>query len=110
MMRQYPKRIKRLIREYAAIACAKESDLELEKLSKSFEEWRRGEINSDELRDRIHKFTEGPSKEMEVKYDEAVLDMTVAYAIVTGLLDEKEMPVELIEHLGNAIYFYEQMK
>jgi hypothetical protein len=36
--------------------------------------------------------------------------MTVAYAIVRGILNEKEMPEELIEHLGNAIYFYEQMK
>ena len=88
----------------------KEVAQELERLSESFEEWKRGEINNRELRERIYRYTKGPSKELETKYDEAVLDMTVAYAIVRGILNEKEVPEELIEHLRNAIYFYKQMK
>ena len=44
-MTDYSKRIKRLLREFAAEAYEKELSRELAKLDKSFEEWRDGKIN-----------------------------------------------------------------
>jgi len=53
-MRDYPKRIKRLLREYSAEAYERELHRELTKLDRSFAEWRNGDIGSGELSHRIH--------------------------------------------------------
>ena len=45
-MTDYPKNIKRLLREFAAEAHEKELSRELAQLDKSFSEWRAGIINS----------------------------------------------------------------
>ena len=49
-MQQYPKNIKRLLREYMGEAYERELHRELVKLDQSFAEWRDGQISSGELR------------------------------------------------------------
>ena len=48
-MQQYPKNIKRLLREYMAEAYECELHRELAKLDQGFAEWRDGKISSGEL-------------------------------------------------------------
>jgi hypothetical protein len=48
-MQQYPKNIKRLLREYMVEAYERELHREMAKLNLDFEEWRDGTINSGEL-------------------------------------------------------------
>ena len=36
--------------------------------------------------------------------------MNAAYAIVTGILDEDEVPAELLEALARPLAFYEDLK
>jgi DNA primase large subunit len=88
-MNDYPMRIKRLIREFAAEAYEKELSRELARLDKSFSEWRDGKINSGELSHRIHQYETGASRELFKKYNEGENDFNVAYAIVTGILDRR---------------------
>lgn len=109
-MKDYPKSIKRLLREFAVEAYKKELSRELAKLDKSFEEWRDGKIDSGELSHRIHEYETGPSRELYKKYNDGRNDFNVAYAIVTGILDREEVPEELIEAIGKHIRFYESLK
>ena len=103
----YSKAIKRLLRELASEAYEKELFLELAKLDRSFAEWRAGKIGSGELSYRIHQYETGASRKLFIQYNEGKNDFNVAYAIVTGILDRKEIPVELIEAIENQISFYE---
>jgi len=41
------------------------------------------------------------------KYDTGLLEVAVAHAIVSGILDKEQVPLELLEHLSRAIAFYE---
>ena len=55
------------------------------------------------------KAIKGPSREVFKTYNEsALLDMAVAYAIVTGVLDEKSIERPLLEHLAPALQFYRE--
>jgi hypothetical protein len=108
-MTDYSKRIKRLLRELAAEAYEKELSRELVKLEKSFEEWQDGKINSGELSHRVHQYETGVSRELFKKYNEDKFDFNVAYGIVTGILDRKDVPEELLEAIDKHLRFYESM-
>jgi hypothetical protein len=109
-MTDYSKRIKRLLREFAAEAYEKELSRELAKLDMSFEEWRDGKIISGELSYRIHQYEAGVSRELFKKYNEGKNDFNVAYAIVTGILDRDTIPEEVLETIDKHLRFYESMK
>ena len=87
-MADAPKRIKRLLREYAAAAHEEELRRALLPVSEGFKRWERGEL--------------------WVRYNTPHLEMAVAFAITTGLLARDTIPGELLEHLGGAMRFYEE--
>lgn len=109
-MRKYPKRIKGLIREWMIEAYERELHRELTKLDESFAEWRSGAISSGELNHRIHEWEIGPSRALFKQYDHSSKDMSVAYAIVVGILEEEEVPGELLVAIGRAIAFYRSLQ
>ena len=109
-MKPYPKRIKKLLREYTSEAYERELHRELIILERSFEQWRNGEISSGELSYRIHQYEIGPSRELYKKYNEdSLAEMNVAYAIAVGILNKEEMPPELLEALERPLSFYEDL-
>lgn len=109
-MKSYPKRIKKLLREYTTEAYERELHRELTILERSFEQWRNGEISSGELSYRIHQYEIGPSRELYKKYNEnSLAEMNVAYAIAVGILNKEEVPPELLEALERALSFYEDL-
>jgi hypothetical protein len=109
-MRDYPKPIKKLIREYHGKAYEKELHRELTKLDRSFTEWRDGKIDSWDLGNRIHEYEVGPSRQLRKQYTPEVADMMLAYAIVAGILDRDEIPAELLEALERPLGFYQGLK
>lgn len=109
-MNDYPKNIKRMIREFAVEAYEKELSRELVRLDESFEEWRMGKIKSGELSDRIHQYETGASRELFKKYNEGKNDFNVAYAVITGILNRENVPKELIEAIDKHLLFYQSMK
>jgi len=110
MMQNYPKPIKRLLREYLGKAYERELQRELAKLDKSFAEWRSGQLSSGELSEGIHRYETGPSRELFKRYNDGPVDMNVAYAIVVGMLDQAEVPPELLEAISRPISFYRHMQ
>ncbi len=109
-MKDYPKPIKRLMRQYLAEAYERELQRELTKLEQSFAEWRSGQISSGELSDRLHQYERGPSRALYKRYNYGEEDMTLAYVIVGGVLRREEIPDELLEALKGPLSFYQSLK
>jgi hypothetical protein len=106
-MTEIPKRLKRLLRTWAGEAHEEELRRALVSLAEAFDRWKRGDIASSELSNIIHKFHQGPPRELFLKYDTNHLEAPVAHAIVTGVLARDKIPPELVEHLAAWMKFYE---
>jgi hypothetical protein len=109
-MADAPKRIRRLLREYAGAAHEEELRRALLPVSEAFGSWARRELSSGELSEIIHRFHQGPARELWVRYNISHLEMPVAFAITTGVLARETVPTELLEHLAGALRFYEEMQ
>ncbi len=82
---------------------------ELESLSAKFDEWRAGKMDCFDLTEVIHKFHNGPARELYTKYNYSPpLEMLVVQAIVTGLLKKEDLRPEVLEYLSNTIAAYEK--
>ena len=109
-MRDIPKRIKRLLREYAEIAHEEELRRALLPLATAFEEWKKGTVSSGELSVMIHEFHQGSARALFNKYNSTWLDLSVAHAIHSGVLEKERVPQELLDHLATAIASYENQE
>ncbi len=107
-MKDYPKYVKRLLRELAPLAYDRELDLELSKLDARFAEWRSGHISGSELNEHIHNYHNGASREIWSFYFNGEPDLVVAYAIVAGLLERDETPEEVLAALELPIAFHQE--
>ncbi len=108
-MKDIPKLIKKALREYADKAYEAELRKELEALSAKFDEWEAGKLDNFDLTEAIHKFHNGPARELYTKYNYSPpLEMLVAHAIVTGLLKKEDLRPDVLEYLNNAIAAYEK--
>ena len=109
-MTEYPKRIKRLLREYNTAAHEQELHRELTKLDQSFAEWRSGALSSAQLSHRVHQYETGLSRELFARYNSGQPELGVAYAIVTGILDESQVPPELLEAISGLLDLFRLMR
>ena len=109
-MREYPKKIKKLIREFAAEAHERELHRELTRLDRRFAEWRNSQLGSGALSDEIHQYENGPSCELFKRYNGGLLDMMVAYAIAADILKREEIPAELLEALHSPLEYFGRQK
>ena len=103
-----PKPVKRLLREYASAAHEEELRRALLPLAEAFERWERGGFDSGELSDLIHRFHQGPARELFLRYNTSNLAAPVAYAIAAGIVDRTAVPGELLEHFTGMIKLYEK--
>ena len=107
-MADIPKRVKRLLRECAAAAYEEELRRALLPIAEAFKLWEQGGLGSGDLSELIHRFHQGPARDLYVRYDTNQLEAPVAYAIVTGVLDRKAVPAEVLDHVARMIRFYEE--
>ncbi len=96
-------RLKRVLREYYWRAHDEELRRALAGLASDFDAWKVDGISNEELSERIHKFHDGVSREIFNRYDGKMLEVTVARAIVKGILERSQIPGDLQEHLGRSI-------
>ena len=101
------KRLKRALREAAMMAHEEELRRALVPLDIAFQRWRAGHLCSGELVELIHEFHQGPARKLFTKYNSGQLEMAVAHAVVTGVLDRSSLSPQLLELLARAIAFYE---
>jgi hypothetical protein len=107
-MSEATKKIKRLLREQAAVAYDEELRRALAPLAAAFDQWKEGKLSSDTINDMIHEFHQGPHRNLYSRYNSKMYEPTIAYAIVNGILDRAKVPKELLEHLVRLINHYEE--
>src|SRR2546428_11640227 len=105
-MAETPKRIKRLLREYAAVAHEEELRRALLPVAEAFKRWEREELDSGELSEIIHKFHQGPARDLWVRYNTAHLEMAVAFSITTGPLCREGNPPPFVGPLPGPLRLY----
>lgn len=105
-----PKKIRRLLREQLDRAYEEELRRALEPLHEAFGRWKKEELGSFELNELIHRFHQGPSRQLFSRYNGTMMEMSVAHAIVSGVLDRNDVPAELLDCLRTKIEFYEQLE
>jgi hypothetical protein len=106
-MREVPKQLKRLVREWAGIAHDRDLRKALSELRVQFDRWDRGEIDVFELNDLVHRFHHGTARDIWKRYATTHLEPAVASAVAAGVLRKEELPAELVQHLAGLIAFYE---
>jgi hypothetical protein len=102
-MQDYPKRIKRQLRELATIAYERELRRHLSELEADFGQWRAGSLDCWAMSDRIHRFHDGPSRRLFSYYTSIQPNMVVAQAIASNLLQESEVPEEVLQAIAGLV-------
>ena len=103
---KFTKSQKKKLRELAGIANERELDREMEKLYQHFENWRNETMSCFELSDVIHKFHQGPSREIWKMYAYSDPDTAVSRAVALGLLKKEEISKDLLDILDLKIGFF----
>lgn len=93
--------------EWAGIAHDRDLRNALSALRSQFDRWERGEIDSSELNELVHRFHQDTSREIWKRYATNRLEPTVAFAVAAGVLRKEELPSELLQHIASLIQFYE---
>jgi hypothetical protein len=109
-MRDYPKRIQKLLRQCMSEAYERELRRELTQLDGHFAAWRTGRITSGELSHYIHQFETGPARELFNQYNQTPPDLAVAYALVAGILQREAVPAELLAAIERPLSSYQALK
>ena len=106
-MSELPKHIKRQLRELAGQAYENELAAELHKLAEHFDEWKAGKIAASNLEHLIHKFHNGPARELFSRYNDPHVRVMVASAIARGLLDRESVPDDVWPYLQAAVQLFQ---
>ena len=106
-MDQTPKHIKRALRQLAGRAYEVELGRALTALQSQFGRWERGEINAFDLSEEIHRFHQGPARELYLCYATGHPKAAVAHAIATGILERTQIAPDVLDELAGALSMYE---
>jgi hypothetical protein len=107
-MREYPKRVKKQLKELAAKAYEAELCRELATLALRFDEWEAGETDPWELTDQIHQFHNGAARDLCKRYHSLHADTMVASAVAGGTLKRVDIPDEVWPHIEDLVEFWER--
>lgn len=105
-MKEVSKSVKRGIRELGAIAQEEELRRALLPLAEAFEQWKAGKLAGIDLVEEIHRFHQGPARELYLRYERPLLFSSVAQAIVNGIIKKETVSAEVLEHLAGMLEYY----
>jgi hypothetical protein len=101
---------RRALRELAGTAYDRELSACLRELLSHFHDWEARRIDSFQLSDLIHKFHDGPSRELYKIFTGMKPAELVARAIVHGLLKREEVPSQLLMKLEQKINVFQELE
>ena len=107
-MDQIPKPIKRALRELASRAYEIELGRALQVLHSEFERLQRGEVTPFDVSEAIHRFHQGPARELFSVYTQRHPTAAVAYAIHTRVLDRTQIAPDVLKFLEGSLSFYSE--
>ena len=103
---EYPKQIKRELRELAGQAYENELGRELGELAQHFDEWREGKIDTSSLTELVHRYHNGPARELWKKYNSGFVELLVAQAVVSRILQKEQVTKEAWPYVEETIEKY----
>jgi hypothetical protein len=106
----YPSHIEKQLQEWSSEAYRRELKREIKRLERDIAAWKGDRISSEELRHRIHSWDSGPSRVLSQQYDYGPVDANVAFAVVVGILEQRELPEELLQAIEPVLKTYQDMK
>jgi len=83
----------------------------LQELDNHFDRWRRGEIDPFELAAIIHKFHDGPARDIYNRFSDrrnSRLVALTAYSVASGLVEEGAVPPEVRPYIELALRFHRE--
>jgi hypothetical protein len=104
-MSDYPKHVKKKLRELRCEAHERELARELTQLAAKFDEWKTGRIGAGDLDHLIHQHHNGPSRELFKFYNSGDDRFAVAHAVVEGVLKEDEIPEDVWTLIKGHVQF-----
>lgn len=109
-MTEPSKQIKRALRDLAGRAHEEELARALRPLAEAFDAWRAGRLDVWQLNDLIHRYHDGPQRQLWKRYADLgpLATPMVAHAIVAGILYRAAIPPDVLEYLSAAIAVYER--
>jgi hypothetical protein len=96
------------LRELGALAYERELAQELATLEEGFRRWRAGQSDAFDLSNAIHKFHQGPGRDLFSRYANSTLDLAVARAIHRGVVSLDEAGEDLLSALGSHLAFLKE--
>jgi hypothetical protein len=96
---------RRQLRELGGIAYERDLSAHLAALESEFKRWRTQEIDAFELSDAVHRFHQGPARDLFSTYQPSNLDFAVAHAIHRGVLSEQEAGAQALEVLAKHLSY-----
>jgi hypothetical protein len=107
---ELPKGIKRALRDLAGRAHETALRRALIDLRREFDAWERGEIDAFELKERIHKFHQGPAREICLRFSGGVdLRLLAGYCVHESLIEKESIPAEVMPYIESALSFYREI-
>ena len=111
MEREIPKPVKRILRDLADRAHEFALRNALKDLSNDFDQWKQGEVDSFELAHRIHRFHQGPDRQIHLRYTRSVdLPYLVVQSVHEGLLEREAIPQEALPYLEETFELFHEME
>ena len=107
---KFTKSERALLRELTGEAWEAELGEELEKLFEDFTKWLDHGMSALDLSDRIHKFHNGPSRDLYSLYTGADPAMIVGRAIAMGFIDKESLNDELRLKLAGQISAFRRLQ
>ena len=95
--------MRKKLKELAMLVWKRELDQYIEKLAKRFDEWKEKKIDCFEINEYIHKFHDGPSRELWKKHNYFKADMIVAIGLDTGILKKEEISEDILQQIEDKI-------
>lgn len=105
-MHQTPRHIRRALRELAARAHELELARELTALEREFTRWRSGAVSAFDLSEAIHRFHQGPARELYLTFTQPNPSGAIVSAIRAGILDRRQIAPDVLEELAGALSMY----
>ena len=105
-MRDLPKQVRRKLQDLCGLAYERALARALADLESQFHRWRSGEIDAYTLNELVHKYHQGPSREVWKRYSDVSggwTDLAGGTAVAEGLLQREELPAEVLPYVERAL-------
>jgi hypothetical protein len=110
LMENLTKAQRRKLRELGGMAYERELAQELAKLEAEFARWRAGNMDAFDLSEAIHKFHQGPARELFSRYGHSNVDLAVAQAINRGLVSRDEVGDDLFNAMTRHLALLQELE